>query len=442
MSPDAPPSERDAPRWAGRVEVLPARVVDVGLGALAVVGVGLAALDGVDAGLGAGLLAAEIAGGVLSVLALPLRRSRPVVFAAVTGVLSVCSLGAAIVSLIALCTVAARRRLPVALGVVASYAVLAGVSVPVRPDMSHPDRTTVVIGVLAVAVVLAWGMYVRTRHDLLASLRERAEHAEADQERRFAQARQAERARIAHEMHDVLAHRISLLSLHAGALQLRPDTPPEKIAQAAGVIRDSAHQVLEDVREVLGVLRPDAVSAPAPSSAREATSPSGQESFDGWPGGTGTPEPPQPDLRMLPALVEESRLADMSVALRFEVRGADAVPGTIGRAVYRIVQEALTNVRKHAPGQPATVTVDGAQGLGLTVTVTNAVATAGGSAAGGGGGVRAEAGDHGEPGRVGGGVPGSGLGLIGMSERAAVAGGRLEYGSIEGSFRLSAWLPW
>ncbi|WP_033346827.1 histidine kinase, partial [Catenuloplanes japonicus] len=83
----------------------------------------------------------------------------------------------------------------------------------------------------------------------------RAERAESEQQLRVDRARQLERARIAREMHDVLAHRISLLSLHAGALEIRPDAPSAEVAKAAGVIRASAHQALQDLREVIGVLR-------------------------------------------------------------------------------------------------------------------------------------------------------------------------------------------
>ena len=84
-------------------------------------------------------------------------------------------------------------------------------------------------------------MFVRARRQLVLSLRERAERAEAEQQLRVSQARHLERTRIAREMHDVLAHRISLLSLHAGALEFRPDAPPAEVARAAGVIRASAH---------------------------------------------------------------------------------------------------------------------------------------------------------------------------------------------------------
>ena len=118
------------------------------------------------------------------------------------------------------------------------------------------------------------------RREQVLALRERAARLEAEQRLRIEQARDAERRRIAGEMHDVLAHRVSLLSLHAGALEFRPDAPPEEIAEAAGVIRATARAALEELRQVIGVLR------------------------DGAEGGA--PEPPQPTLAEIPALVDES----------------------------------------------------------------------------------------------------------------------------------------
>ena len=124
-----------------------------------------------------------------------------------------------------------------------------------------------------IVAVVAWGMFVRARRQLVLSLRDRAERAEAEQQLRVEQARQQERARIAREMHDVLAHRISLLSLHAGALEFRPDAPPEEVARAAGVIRASAHQALEDLREVIGVLRDEPGDGDARAPAADARRP-------------------------------------------------------------------------------------------------------------------------------------------------------------------------
>jgi len=243
--------------------------------------------------------------------------------------------------------------------------------------------------------VLAWGMFVRARRQ---SLRERAGRVEAEQELRVAEARQGERNRIAREMHDVLAHRLSLLSLHAGALELRPDAAPEEVARAAGVVRASAYQALEDLREVIGVLR------------------TGVDRSDE------TPERPQPTLADLPDLVDQSRRAGMRVRLDWQTDALSAVPAGVGRSAYRIVQEGLTNARKHAPDGEVAVTVRATPGDGVTVEIRNPcpMGTGGGTA-----------------------IPGAGIGLIGLTERAALAGGRLEHGPTPaGEFRLWAWLPW
>ena len=193
-------------------------------------------------------------------------------------------------------------------------------------------------------------MFVRARRQLVLSLRERADRAEAEQQLRVEQARQHERARIAREMHDVLAHRISLLSMHAGALEFRPDAAPEEIARAAGVVRASAHQALQDLREVIGVLR--------------------EEPLDG------DPERPQPTLANLPGLLDESRQAGMHVSSECRVEDLTTVPDGVGRNAYRIVQEGLTNARKHAQGATVDVMLDGAAGSGLTVEVRNRLALA------------------------------------------------------------------
>jgi signal transduction histidine kinase len=226
------------------------------------------------------------------------------------------------------------------------------------------------------------------------SLQDRAERAETEQQLRVEQARQHERARIAREMHDVLAHRISLLSLHAGALEFRPDAPPDEIGRAAGVIRSSAHQALEDLRAVIGVLR---------------------EGHDG-----DGPERPQPTLADLPALIDESRAAGMRV--RYDWHLPAAVPDALARNAYRIVQEGLTNARKHARGSAVDVTVDGGPDEGMTIEVRNRLPVG-----------AAVAGD----------IPGTGTGIVGLAERASLAGGRLEHGRTEaGDYRLWAWLPW
>ena len=232
------------------------------------------------------------------------------------------------------------------------------------------------------------------------SLQERAAHLEAERRLQVEQARAAERRRIAREMHDVLAHRVSLLSLHAGALEFRPDASPEEVAEAAGVIRASAHAALEELRDVVGVLRDE--------DPREA------------------PEPPQPTLADLGALVDECRAAGMRVNLALEEAATvPDLPGTLGRTAYRVVQEGLTNARKHAPGAAVDVAVRADPGRGIVVEVVSRAAVAVGAAPSGG------------P------LPGAGTGLVGLAERVALAGGELRHGPDErGDFVLRAELPW
>ncbi len=345
---------------------------------------------------GAGLVAVDVALGVVAGLLLWWRRPHPTGVGIAVGALSAVSglaVGPALVALFNAAIRSSRR------GLAAVLAAQAGASVAyalVYPDAQDPLALSVAIGLLVTAVVVGWGLFIRARRELVRSLRERAARLEAEQRLRVEQAREAERRRIAREMHDVLAHRVSLLSVHAGALEFRPDAPPEEIAQAAGVIRETARAALEELRAIVGVLR------------------------EGDEAGT---EPPQPTLADVPALVEEGRAAGARIDL--ELAGdLDAVPAAIGRAAYRIVQEGLTNARKHAPGAAVRVRVAVA-GPQLAVSVVNRAPVA----------VAA-------PGAAGGPLPGAGAGLIGLRERVELAGGRLSHGpDAAGDFVLEATLP-
>lgn len=167
-------------------------------------------------------------------------------------------------------------------------------------------------------------------------------------------------------------------------MEYRPDAPAEELTRAAGVVREQSQLAMRDLREIIAILR-------APIG-----------------------ELPQPTMADLRALVEEAR-PGMRIGLAEHVEGD--VPERSGRTAYRIVQEALTNARKHAETAPVWITVDGRPDEGLTVTVVNG------------------------PGHDTG--PGSGHGLIGLEERAALAGGRLEYGpASDDGWRVHAWLPW
>lgn len=362
---------------------------------LCAAGIGLAVVAAIDADRttpDAFVFVDSLVGGA-ACCALWVRRRWPVGLAVVLTLLSTVEPVAAGAMLVSLFGVAVHRPFrPVAL-VGAGALIVAPVQPYLRPDPSTSFIASTVIGVLLVLLVLSWGMVVRSRRQLVVSLRERARRAETEAGLRAEQAQRLAREDIAREMHDVLAHRLTLLSVHAGALEFRPDAPPAEVARAAGVIRDSAHEALQDLREVIGVLR----------SPRD-----------------GDGDRPQPTLATLDALVAESRLAGMKVTLANRIAEPAAAPAATGRTVYRIAQEGLTNARKHAPGTEATVTVSGGPGRGITVQVRNPAPT--------------EPFEH---------VPGSGQGLIGLTERAALAGGRLDHGpEPDGGFVVRAWLPW
>ena len=371
---DAPRSPRD---WA----------IDVLLSVIAVaVGTVLIAIQHYDdarwmfdAALGAGC-----------VVALWWRRRHPAAIGAGTLLVSMVSASAGAAALIALFS-ATLRASRTGLIVVWSIALVGAFLYPLVFPSEDGYWLDLTIGLLVTVVVIGWGLFARARRQLVLSLRERAARLEAEQRLHVEQAREAERRRIAREMHDVLAHRVSLLSLHAGALEFRPDAPPEEIAEAAGVVRASAHSVMEELREVIGVLRD---------------------------GDEGT-ERPQPTLADIPELVEESRAAGMRVEASID---ADAVVGAAtGRTAYRIVQEGLTNARKHAPGATVSVTVGARAEGGLAVEVVSRRAV----------GVPAE-----PP------PPGTGSGLIGLAERVALAGGEFEHGPrLGGDHVLRATLP-
>ena len=167
----------------------------------------------------------DLVGGAIGTLLLWGRRRWPVGVALALVALSAYSASSAIAGAIALFTVAVHRRAAVAVAVGALGVAVTPIYFTVQPDVDEPYWLVLTFGVLASGAVVAWGMFVRARRQLVLSLRDRAERAEAEQSLRVDQARRQERARIAREMHDVLAHRISLLSLHAGALEFRPDAP-------------------------------------------------------------------------------------------------------------------------------------------------------------------------------------------------------------------------
>ena len=340
-------------------------------------------------------LVVDLACGLLACVALWWRRRWAIGVALVCLLLGTLSISATPAGLLALFSLAVHRPVRPTLLVAAlwipSVLVFATYS-PTTDPLSVFVRVTPIV-----LAVTAWGMFIRARRQLLFTLRERALRAEADQRLHEDRARRAERTRIAREMHDVLAHRISMLALHAGALEVRPDLPPEQVRETAELLRSTARQALEELRGVVGLLRED-------------------------PGQEPVPPPPQPTLSDIRRLVEETRSAGATIDFEMRVEHQDAVPSALGRDAYRIVQESLTNIGKHASGAPARVRIAGAPDNGLHVSVRNHQP------------VHAQIGPT---------LPGSGAGLLGLQERVALSGGTLVHGPDgSGDFVVDAVLQW
>ncbi|WP_284710117.1 sensor histidine kinase [Cellulomonas wangsupingiae] len=282
-----------------------------------------------------------------------------------------------------------RTALPVAAAGFAGHAVLA-----LWRPVGLPLGWWLLCDLAVHAALLGWGAYGRARAALVRSLRERAWRAEAEQERRVEEARLVERTRIAREMHDTLAHRLSLLATTAGALEYRPDAPPERLAAAAALVRQGVSSALDDLRDVVRVLREEPTVPGAPRAPA-----------------------PRPGIRDVARLVDEARAVGQDVTL--EATGDDDPPPAVATAVYRAAQEGLTNARRHAPGSRVVVRVDLSPGV-----------------------VRLRVGDGGASGPgvpVG---PGSGTGLVGLRERVGLVGGHVEAHPQGRGFVLDVRIPW
>ncbi|WP_436760028.1 sensor histidine kinase [Streptosporangium sp. V21-05] len=322
------------------------------------------------------------------------RRRFPLAVAMTVVIASTASTLATGAALLALGSISTRRR-PVEIGVVGLAFVTAsqfsGRFYPI-PIQSPPGLLwfQLAFPALIAGIAVAAGMAVGARRVEVRSLRDRAESAEREQAARAAQARALERNRIAREMHDVLAHRISLVAMQAGVLDHRGDLTAEENRVLVRGIADGSHQALEELRDVLGVLRAD----------------------------PGHPEPPQPSLDRIPALVDDARASGLDVTFTGTVTGTP--PDVVGRTCYRIVQEGLTNAAKHAPGAHVRITLAGTAGGELDVGVRNSPATT----------------RDARP-------PASGFGLLGLSERVDLAGGKLDHHPTpDNGYVLTARLPW
>jgi signal transduction histidine kinase len=282
------------------------------------------------------------------------------------------------------------------------------------PGHSEPYDFFVVILYFAVAGTL--GVLSRTRRAYLSEVEGRAARAEAERAREVALAAAGERARIARELHDVVAHHVSLMAVQSeAAASLLPDRPADAL-KSVEVIGRTAREALTELRRLLGVLR-----GPADVDGRVTTSPS-------------------PSISELDDVLGQVRQAGITVNLRVQGSPSKLAPG-VDLAAYRIVQEALTNTVKHSGAGEASVTVSYEPGY-VTVSVTDsgngAVAVSVGQTAG-----RARTGGAGS---ANGGsrrlAASGGFGLAGIAERVASCGGSLSVGpGNAGGFAVTARLP-
>ncbi|MFI8203157.1 sensor histidine kinase [Streptomyces sp. NPDC085937] len=341
---------------------------------------------------------------LVSCAVLPARHRRPLALLAVTTAAGVVAqpLGLVLSPLVAApalvaayaCTlhVPGERRAAGAVAL-AAVALFAG-SEPLSGDHSWRDASRMGTVVAAPLVAGLIGHAVRTRRAYLAAVEERARRAEESRELEARRRVAEERVRIARELHDLVAHQITLANAQATVAAHFFDSRPEQTRASLRELVETTGHALDELRATVGLLRQT--------------------------GDTAAPDGPAPGLDRLPDLLESFRRAGLEVSAR-EEGAARAVPPGVDLTAYRIVQEALTNVTKHAAGRGARVGLDWGGGR-LTVTVSD---------------------DGGAPG----GPPAlserpPGYGLIGMRERAAAVGGELTAGPRpEGGFLVTARLP-
>ncbi|WP_432170025.1 sensor histidine kinase [Streptomyces sp. 1222.5] len=387
-----------------------------------------------DAGvpLSAGIVFGLIAGSVLLV-----RRKWPIAVVLVAIAITPAQMGflMGIVGLYTLAACELPRRVIGALAGMSLLGTMIVTFVRVRQDMARGDLTlgdwfvpfaavTTSLGLTAPPVLL--GLYVGARRRLMESLRERADSLERElqllaerAEERAEWARGEERTRIAREMHDVVAHRVSLMVVHAAALQAVARKDPEKAVRNASLVGDMGRQALTELREMLGVLRAGGdegrrvAAVPSVAVGEAAVVVARLVEAEGAAEG--------PCLSELEELIGQSAAAGMVVELSVEgeVRSYAA---ELEQTAYRVVQEALTNVHKHAAGAKTRVRLaHRVAELAMQVENEPPPEAASASAAG---------------------LPSGGNGLVGMRERVVGLGGVFVSGPTEaGGFRVSAVIP-
>ncbi|WP_128431420.1 sensor histidine kinase [Streptomyces cyaneus] len=432
---EAPPPGA-GPWWWGRVR---SAVLDVSLAVVSALECGG---EGVRFARDAGIPeAAGVVFGVLAGSVLVLRRRWPIAVVLVSIAVMPAQMGF-LMGIVGLYTLAASelpRRIIASLAGMSFVGMLIVTFVWVRQGVASGDLTfgdwvvplaslTTAVGMTAPPLLL--GLYVGARRRLMESLRERADSLERElqllaerAEERAEWARGEERTRIAREMHDVVAHRVSLMVVHAAALQAVARKDPEKAVRNAALVGDMGRQALTELREMLGVLRSGSAErvqrVVVPLAAVGAAAAAAADREMGGGGDEGGAE--GPCLSELDELIGQSAAAGMAVDLSVEGESRSYAP-EVEQTAYRVVQEALTNVHKHAAGAKTHVRL-AHRVSEIAMQVENEpppeVSSAGSAR-----------------------LPSGGNGLVGMKERVVGLGGVFVSGPTDaGGFRVSAVIP-
>ncbi|MFF2523674.1 sensor histidine kinase [Streptomyces liangshanensis] len=431
----AGPAARGYWWWERRRSV----VLDVGLAGVSALECGLEGVRFADTAVlpvPVGVVFGLLAGSVLL-----LRRRWPASVVLVSIAVTPAEMGflMAVVGLYTLAASELPRRVIAALAGMQLAGTLIVTFVRTRQSVSHGDFDTsrwyvpliaLIMSVGLTAPPVLFGLYVGARRRLMESLRERADSLEqelsllADRaEQRAEWARTEERTRIAREMHDVVAHRVSLMVVHAAALQAVALKDPPKAVKNAALVGDMGRQALTELREMLGVLRAgEQVAARKASDAGPSlTVPLAAVGLAAAAAAAAAAED-GPGMGDIEALVGQSRETGMVVELAVHGESRAYAP-EVEQTAYRVVQEALTNVLKHASGAKVVVRLAHREAE-VAMQVENGPSDGAAQDAGLG-------------------LPSGGNGLVGMRERVAALGGVFVSGETDaGGFRVSAVLPY
>ncbi|MEV5352002.1 sensor histidine kinase [Streptomyces sp. NPDC086081] len=420
---------RGGPWWWARRR---SAVFDVSLAVVSALECGL---EGIPFARDAGVpVAAGVVFGVLAGAVLVVRRRWPIAVVLVSIAITPAQMGflLGIVGLYTLAAAELPRRIIGSLAGMSLVGTLIVTFVKTQQDMVRGDldlgdwfvpfaAVTMSLGFTAPPVLL--GLYVGARRRLMESLRERADSLERElqllaerAEERAEWARNEERTRIAREMHDVVAHRVSLMVVHAAALQAVARKDPEKAVRNAALVGDMGRQALTELREMLGVLRSGAEERRVPA----ASVPLAAVGVAAAAAASRVADDEGPSLAEIEELVGQSAAAGMVVDLSVEGDPRSYAP-EVEQTAYRVVQEALTNVHKHAAGAKTYVR--------LAHRVSEIA-------------MQVENEPPGEEAASSARLPSGGNGLVGMKERVAALGGVFVSGPTDaGGFRVSAVIP-